>query len=276
VRDEIFGNLYLAEKRDGALVDADDEAVLVALAAAAGVAIDNARLYDEARRRQEWLETTAELTRGLLSGQDVDDVLAAFAQRVRAFAGADLAAVALPEPPEDGLMVVAADDDGADRLRGAVTEIEGTALGEVFKSGQRELVADVSGDGRSDRDLFERVGPMLLLPMGASGSVRGVLALARRAQAAQFDPAMADLAAACIPRSAARSAIAGSNWPSGARTASCSRSTRTATGSGGTCTTWLSSGCSRPRCRCRAHTRSPRSRPSPAASRRRSRTWTTW
>lgn len=63
VRDEVFGNLYMTEKRDGAPFDADDEAVLTALAAAAGVAIDNARLYDEARR-QEWLETTGNESAG--------------------------------------------------------------------------------------------------------------------------------------------------------------------------------------------------------------------
>src|SRR5207302_5078979 len=98
VRDDVYGNLYMTEKRDGAPFDGDDEAVLAALAAAAGVAIDNARLYDEARRRQAWLETTAELTRGLLSGGDTDDVLAGFAQRVRAFAVADLAVIVLPAP----------------------------------------------------------------------------------------------------------------------------------------------------------------------------------
>jgi GAF domain-containing protein len=50
IRDEVFGNLYLTEKKNGAEFDDEDEAVLIALAAAAGVAIENARLYDEARR----------------------------------------------------------------------------------------------------------------------------------------------------------------------------------------------------------------------------------
>lgn len=195
VRDKVFGNLYLTEKQGGAPFDADDEAVLVALAAAAGVAIDNARLYDEARQRQEWLETTAVLTRGLLSGQDADDVLAAFAQRVRGFAGADLAVVALPESQDGHLLVVAADGVGADRLRGAVVELEGTLLGGVFKSAQRALVADVSRDDYPDHGMFEGVGPMLVLPMGSAGSVHGVLVLARAAAAAQFDGAMADLLA---------------------------------------------------------------------------------
>src|SRR5260370_5336793 len=58
VRDEVFGNLYLTEKRGGGEFTEDDEAVLAALGAAAGVAGENARLYDEAQRRQEWLPAT--------------------------------------------------------------------------------------------------------------------------------------------------------------------------------------------------------------------------
>ena len=63
IRDEVYGNLYLTEKRDGGQFDEEDEAILVALAAAAGVAIENARLYDEARRQQRWLTASADVTR---------------------------------------------------------------------------------------------------------------------------------------------------------------------------------------------------------------------
>src|SRR5579862_9663005 len=68
VRDEVFGNLYLTEKHGGASFDEEDESLVVALAAAAGVAIENARLYAEARRQQQWLRATAEVTSRLLSG----------------------------------------------------------------------------------------------------------------------------------------------------------------------------------------------------------------
>ena len=56
VRDEVFGNLYLTNKRDGGEFTEDDEAVLVALGAAAGVAVENARLYEAARRQQRWIQ----------------------------------------------------------------------------------------------------------------------------------------------------------------------------------------------------------------------------
>jgi signal transduction histidine kinase len=195
VRDEVFGNLYLTEKNGGAPFDADDEAMLTALAAAAGVAIDNARLYDDSRRRQQWLEITAELTRGLLSGQDADDVLASFVQRVRGFAQADLVVLVQPHE-EDQLLVVAADGGpAAQRVRGVTFGLEDTLVGAVFKSAERVLVADLAVDPRVGRDLVAGLGPALVLPVGAAGQVRGVLALSRRTGAEQFDSTVVNLLA---------------------------------------------------------------------------------
>ncbi len=68
IRDEVYGNLYLTEKQGGGDFDDEDESLVVALAAAAGVAIENARLYAEARRQQQWLRASAEVTGRLLSG----------------------------------------------------------------------------------------------------------------------------------------------------------------------------------------------------------------
>jgi two-component system, NarL family, sensor histidine kinase DevS len=197
VRDEVFGNLYLTEKEGGAPFDADDEAVLTALAAAAGVAIDNARLYDEARRRQKWLEATSELTRSLLSGQNVDDVLAEFAQRVRTFAGADLALVAIPDGEDGELLIVAADGQGADHLRGTTVGIETTLLGAVYKSGEPALVDNVTQDERADRatPLSLGLGPAFIAPLGAGGQSRGAVSLTRRSGAPSFDPGLAALTA---------------------------------------------------------------------------------
>ena len=96
IRDEIYGNLYLTEKRGGAEFDEEDEALLVALAAAAGVAIENARLYAEARRQQQWLRANAEVTQRLLSEDEPHDVLALVTRQALEMAGADLVVLALP------------------------------------------------------------------------------------------------------------------------------------------------------------------------------------
>lgn len=49
IRGVVFGNLYLAEKRGGGDFTPEDENLVVALAGAAGVAIENARLHQRVR-----------------------------------------------------------------------------------------------------------------------------------------------------------------------------------------------------------------------------------
>ena len=50
VQDRVFGNLYLTEKRGGGEFTATDEEIAIALAAAAGAAIENARLQERVRQ----------------------------------------------------------------------------------------------------------------------------------------------------------------------------------------------------------------------------------
>ncbi|MGW0584687.1 GAF domain-containing protein, partial [Streptomyces sp. NPDC002920] len=90
VRDQVFGNLYLTEKRGGAQFDEEDVSVTLTLAVAAGVAIDNARLYEESRLRERWLRANADITHNLMSGGDRAEVLALIAERAREITGAAL------------------------------------------------------------------------------------------------------------------------------------------------------------------------------------------
>ena len=113
VRDEVFGNLYLTNKHGGGEFTEDDEAVLLALGAAAGIAIENARLYEAARRSQRWIQASAEVTTALLSGAEPDEVLARVTSQARELSDADLALVALPDVEGQRLTVAYADGDGA-------------------------------------------------------------------------------------------------------------------------------------------------------------------
>lgn len=98
-RGEVFGNLYLTEKRHGKDFSEEDERLLVALAAAAGVAIENARLYAEAERRSGWLRAASEIATGALQGDGPEDVL----QQVAAEASrAAESAISLICVPRDG------------------------------------------------------------------------------------------------------------------------------------------------------------------------------
>jgi len=52
-RGRVFGNLYLTDKQDAAQFTDDDERVLVVLATQAAIAVENAQLYEQARRADE-------------------------------------------------------------------------------------------------------------------------------------------------------------------------------------------------------------------------------
>lgn len=90
----VLGRLYLAEK-DGGFTAEDVETVTL-LAAAAAVAMDNARLYRQAQDRERWAQVSQEIMAALLEGTEEEDVLQLIAQRIREVADADGAAIVLP------------------------------------------------------------------------------------------------------------------------------------------------------------------------------------
>lgn len=206
VRDEVFGNLYLTEKRGGGSFDADDEAVLTTLSIAAGVAIDNARMYHESRRRERRLEALAEITRSLLSGTEADRVLQLIAERALEVAGADSAAVLLPAPAgPDLLRVAVAHGAGAGRIAGLLVPAEGSLPGMAARTGRPVVSADIRSDprayplglgdgteGGTEDGIEEEYGPAIAVPLQID-SGRGALRLGRLAGRPPFDDAEATL-----------------------------------------------------------------------------------
>ncbi|MFI6582990.1 GAF domain-containing protein [Embleya sp. NPDC050493] len=192
IRDTVFGNLYLTEKRGGADFDEDDEAVLRTLAAAAGVAIDNARLYDDVRRRERWLAATSDLTRSLLSGDSPADVLRTFTETVRDMTDADLVTLAVPVPGTDDLVVEAAAGPLADRVRGLVLSGESTLMGKVFGSGETITSSDLSHDPGAvvATAVGSELGSAFLLPLGTPERIHGVLQVANRTERPQLTEAV--------------------------------------------------------------------------------------
>lgn len=193
VREEVFGNLYLTEKRDGGAFDEEDEAIVVALATAAGVAIENARLYEESRRREVWLQASSEVTTSLLSGADPQRVLTLIARRARQMAGADMVAVLLPDASGDHLKVIIADgpkedDDTPDEW--ARVPVGTSFEGQALTSGQPLMVTAPTETG-TPAAIAEHMslGPVAAVPIGAEGAVRGVLSLGKNPGRIPFNQA---------------------------------------------------------------------------------------
>jgi len=179
VRDKVFGNLYLTESESGEFT-AEDEVLVSALAATASVAIENARLFAEARRRQEWLQASTEVSQQLLSTEG-EDPLRLIARQARQIANADVVTVVLPTADGHRLIVEVASGEGADELTALTFAIENTLVGLAFNSGQPVLVGDVNEDPRYTVHLSDvvPVGPVMVLPLGGSQGVRGALVIGR-------------------------------------------------------------------------------------------------
>ncbi len=192
VRDEVFGNLYLTEKRGGAAFDDEDESVVQALAAAAGVAIENARLYQDARLRERWLEASREISTTLLSGTDPEDVLALLAQRARELTGADIAAITMPTGEPGALLVEFADGPLAGEMRGLSVPADASLAGKVMATGEPLTVSDVSVAGAA-AVRGRPLGPGIFVPLGQPGEVRGVLSVVAQRDALPFSPAVVQM-----------------------------------------------------------------------------------
>ncbi len=188
VRGEAFGNLYLTEKRGGGEFTNADEQVVLALASAAGLAVQNARLYEQARLRQQWLEAASAIQTRLLAGTPPAEVLPDLVASARQLADADLAYLALPR--NDGqLQVEAADGLGAESLRSGIIG-DGSIAWDVMREGTPTSVLNAHDEPRVWVALMEAadVGPVLYLPLGNAENTLGTLVVARCAGRPPFGP----------------------------------------------------------------------------------------
>ncbi|WP_374778516.1 GAF domain-containing protein [Streptomyces sp. NBC_01310] len=184
VRDEVFGNLYLTDKRGGIDFDTEDETVISTLSVAAGVAIDNARLYEGSQRQQRWLKANAEITESLLSGSSRLAVLELIARRAQEITAARLADIAMPVAGIDGLVVEFAVGTDARARQGLVVPFAGTLSGAAHRAGKPVTAVPAPADERfpAEAQVLEGLGPAVAVPLGtAGGESRGVLLLARAA-----------------------------------------------------------------------------------------------
>ncbi len=149
----VFGNLYLTERAGGGPFTDEDAELVVAFAAAAGVIIENARLYERLSRRRRWLEAAAEVSRVVLGEQGDRRPSEVIAHMALAAGEAD-GAVLLLEVPSGGLRVaVTAGDPMVDPSFDPRTEI-------VWRTGE---------------PVPPRRGGDMLVRVGGGGRISGVL-----------------------------------------------------------------------------------------------------
>jgi signal transduction histidine kinase len=194
VRGEVFGNLCLTDKLDGGEFTEADEEVVVAIAEAAGLAIENARMYEQIRQREVWLRASNEVTRALLTGTSGRDALALVAARARAAADGSVAALVLPDGSGD-LVLEVVDGARGHGVEGIRAPRQGRSW-QVFSTGEPvqfdELGPFEPVEGGACEQMaaeLSRLGPTVLVPMAAGERVLGVLLVARARDERSFSDA---------------------------------------------------------------------------------------
>ncbi len=201
IRDEVYGNLYLTEKAGGQPFSADDEVLVEALAAAAGIAIDNARLYERSRTRQSWIEATRDIATELLAGDEPARVLRLIADRALILTEADAVVVAVPSDDIDrdsgavgDLVVVETAGQARPPESLGTIAVSGTAVGAAFldRAPRRLDIADQPVAAQ----VMDAAGPAMVLPLRTTDTVAGVIVIARRDGSRPFTDDQFEMAAA--------------------------------------------------------------------------------
>jgi signal transduction histidine kinase len=123
IRGEVYGNVYMTDKRDGAEFDEADEELLSVLTEYAAIGIHHARRLDQLESRRDELErtvaalgATSEISRALAGEVDLDPILELVARRGRALVAARALVILLPH--HAGLRVAHAAGELPDNLVG--------------------------------------------------------------------------------------------------------------------------------------------------------------
>lgn len=157
VHDAVYGDLYLAEKDDGTPFTEDDQRATTALAAAAGSAIENARLSAQARR------AAVERDRERIA-DDLHDVVV---QRLFA-SGLTLMATARTLPSgsaRDRLEQVVDDLDGTVReIRRTIAGLRGTGPGDPLSARVHAVAASAAATLGFEADVIIEAHPETQVP----------------------------------------------------------------------------------------------------------------
>lgn len=181
VGEEVFGNIYLTEKRGAADFSDADEDLIVALAAAAGLAIANARRVSETERREQALGALQGVATALLAGTAEHDVLMLMASHAREILGGELATIALPDAQRETLTVKVAVGERRDEVLGQTVSVAESISGQALESGEPVNLAYAPTEQRVFQPLARvaGIGPLVVVPLWLGGETYATLAVAR-------------------------------------------------------------------------------------------------
>jgi PAS domain S-box-containing protein len=185
IHDELLGVIVVSRRRPEAPpFRREDSVTLEHFAALAALALHNATLHEDTRRRRQQAEILAQLAGDLNRSLDLPTVLERVVAGARDLCASDLAAVALREAGEGPVTFRFAPGARLD-WRGIVIEPGHGAGGMVLVSGETFETDDYPGDprvGPAHREMaaVEGVVALAAVPIRREGRVQGLLYVSNR------------------------------------------------------------------------------------------------
>ncbi|MDP3950647.1 GAF domain-containing sensor histidine kinase [Microbacterium sp.] len=140
----------------------------------------NSRLSDEAFRRRRWSTALADVTAAMVSGDDAH-ILDVIADRVATLADADFVSVITPRAGTEQFVVQAVYGQSSEHIRGRVLEPSETLAPTAMAQQTALILEEVES-----LPGYGAIGPIVMMPLLASGSPIGALSVARRPGAPSF------------------------------------------------------------------------------------------
>lgn len=186
---DAYGALYLVGRSTEPFTEEDEELV-VALAATAGIALENARLHEVLRRRLRWSAALTDVSSALLS-EDASDAIGVAVSRVGTVVDTHVIGVVIPDPDSDQLIISTARGVNAERFEGRRYPRHGSLVDRALRSGNVVLAPA----GEASKSLEAEMGPNMVLPVIVAGEAICALTLTRSSGSLPFTSADVDMAA---------------------------------------------------------------------------------
>ncbi|HEY4688174.1 MAG TPA: GAF domain-containing protein [Anaerolineae bacterium] len=182
-RDILHGAIVLASRAAGRF--GKDEVVLIGTVAdQIGVAVANARLYEETRHRVDELALLNEVGRALTSTLNLDEVLRVIMEEAVGMLQGEAGSVLLLDEQRGELVFGSSVGPAADRLAGVRLPSEAGLAGQALAGGHPLLVADAQNDPRFYNRIDALTGmitrSLMAAPLRARGRMIGVMEVLNR------------------------------------------------------------------------------------------------
>ncbi|MGN5238798.1 MULTISPECIES: GAF domain-containing protein [unclassified Rhodococcus (in: high G+C Gram-positive bacteria)] len=181
IRGKVFGSIYLTEKLGNPEFTEEDAVILKVLATSAGMAVDNARLFEGSLTRERWLAAMASINARLLVGGSVDETLGLLTGQVRELARCAGVFVVLVDGSHGTLHAASPTAPAADTVRIDLTD---TPVLHALKTRQAVLTDSLAGLPSAGHG---NEGTAIVLPLSATSTITGVLIVTRETGSDPWD-----------------------------------------------------------------------------------------